>query len=197
MSTSIRLKPSVAKPSSGGYCSLSKEEWVDSATIHWKPIIHYVPTISLLANRWLVFVFIKENDAIRILDSLWNIQKGSLVLSHWHTSFDPIKERVIKHHIWVLLPSLPFPLQNKEFLIGLAKSLGRFVALEKDFHLIFDKRTAGVLVELYVSNGLLPYIDIVCGDLIINQKLEYLHIPFRCNYYHETSHLRNSCSLLL
>ena len=85
MSTSIRSKPSVEKNSLGGYCSLCKEEWVDWATIHWKPIIHYVPTISLLANRWLVFVVIKENDVIRILDSLWNIQKGSLVLSHWTT----------------------------------------------------------------------------------------------------------------
>ena len=64
------------------YYSLSKEEWVEWATIHWKPIIHYVPTVSLLANNWLVFVFIEEIDATRILGSLWTIQKGSLVLNH-------------------------------------------------------------------------------------------------------------------
>ena len=42
------------------YCSMSKEEWIDWATVHWKPIIHYIPTINLLANKWLVFVFIEE-----------------------------------------------------------------------------------------------------------------------------------------
>ena len=100
------------------YFSLTKEEWIDWATIHWKPIIHYVPTISLLVNKWLAFVFIEENDAIRILDILWNIQKGSLVLSHWHTSFDPLKERVIKHHLWDLLPSLPSPFGTRNFLLA-------------------------------------------------------------------------------
>ena len=38
------------------YCSLSKEEWVDWATIHWKPVINYVPTIILLANNCLMVV---------------------------------------------------------------------------------------------------------------------------------------------
>ena len=41
------------------YDSMSKEEWVLWATAHWKPIINYVPTIILLANNGLVFVFIE------------------------------------------------------------------------------------------------------------------------------------------
>ena len=81
--------------------------------------------------------------------------------------------------------------------MGLANSLGRFVALEKDFHLIFDKQMARILVELDVSKVLLANIDIVCGDLIINQRLDYLHMPFRCNLCHDTRHLRRNCSLLL
>ena len=32
------------------YCTMSKEGWVDWATSHWKPLIHYVPSISLLAG---------------------------------------------------------------------------------------------------------------------------------------------------
>ena len=111
--------------------------------------------------------------------------------------FYPLKERVIKRHLWVLLPALPFPLWNKEFLTSLENSLGHFVALEKDFHLIFYKRMDKVLVELEISKGLLPDIDIVSGDHIINQMLDYLHMPFRCNYFHETRHLQNSCTLLL
>ena len=92
------------------YCSLNKEEWVSWATQHWKPILTYVPTISLLANRWLVFVFLDDSDASRILDSLWTIGDGSLVLSQWHTNFDPVKERVTKRNLWVIMHALPFPL---------------------------------------------------------------------------------------
>ena len=47
--------------------------------------------------------------------------------------------------------------------------------LENDFHLIFDKRMAKVLVEMDVSKGLLADIDIVCGDHVINQRLDCLH----------------------
>ena len=72
------------------YCSLTKEEWVKWATIDWKPIIQYVPTVSILANKWLIFVFIEETDATRILGNLWTIQKGSLVLNHWHSGLDPL-----------------------------------------------------------------------------------------------------------
>ena len=81
--------------------------------------------------------------------------------------------------------------------MGLANFLGRFVALEKDFHLIFDKRMERVLFELDVSKGLLANIDIVCGEHIINQRLDYLHMSFRCNYFHDIGHLRKKCSLLL
>ena len=42
---------------------MNKEEWVTWDTHHWKPILTYVPTISIMANRWLVFVFLEDSDA--------------------------------------------------------------------------------------------------------------------------------------
>ena len=45
--------------------------------------------------------------------------------------------------------------------------LGRFVALEKDFDLIFYKRVAKILVEVDITKGLIPEIEIVCGEDII------------------------------
>ena len=95
------------------------------------------------------------------------------------------------------MPALPFSLWNKDFFISFANTLGRFVALEKDFHLIFDKRMAKVLVEMDVSKGLLPDINIVCSISIFTQRLDYLNMPFRCSYYHETGDLRNKCSSLI
>ena len=67
---------------------------------------------------------------------------GSLVLNRWHTGFDPLRERITKRHLWALLPQLPFPLWNKKVLEGVANSIGRFVAVEMDFHLAFDKWVA-------------------------------------------------------
>ena len=78
-------------------------------------------------------------------------------------------------HLWVLFPTLPYPLWNKDILVALANLIGCFVALEKDFHLIFDKRMAKVLVEIDITKGLIPDIDIVCRDRVFTQRLDYLH----------------------
>ena len=91
-----------------------------------------------------------------------------MVLSRWHSGFDPLIEKVTIRHLWVILLAFPFPLWSKDILTGLANSLGRFVALEKEFHLQFDKQTAKVLVELDISRGLIPEVDIVCGSLVIS-----------------------------
>ena len=81
------------------YISLSKDGWVEWETLHWKPIIHYVPSITLLANNWLVFVFLKESDASLILENLWPVLEGSVVLKKWHSGFDPLTERVAVRHL--------------------------------------------------------------------------------------------------
>jgi len=103
---------------------------------------------------------------------------------------------VVKCHLWVLLQTLPFPLWSRDFLVGLANTLGRFVALEKDFPLLFYKRLAKVLVELDVSKGLLLEVEIDCGSLILLHRLYYLNIPFRSSYCHDTRNLRDKCSSL-
>ena len=55
---------------------------------------------------------------------------------------------------------------------------------------------AKVLAEVDITKGLIPEIDIVCGDIVIAQRLDYLHMPFRCIYCHETGHLQNNCHCL-
>ena len=121
---------------------------------------------------------------------------GSLVLNRWHSGFDPLTERATIRHLWVLFPALPYPLWNKDILVALANLIGHFVALEKEFHLIYDKRMEKVLVEVDITKGLIPEIEIDCGDRVITQRLDYLHMSFRCNLCHDTGHLRNTCHLL-
>ena len=81
------------------YCTMLKEGWVEWKTLSWKPLIHYVPSISLPANRWLVFVFLEESDVSLILDKLWLVLEGSIVLKKWHLGFDPLTERVTVRHL--------------------------------------------------------------------------------------------------
>ena len=98
------------------YFRMSKKAWVNCAQEHWKPLLTYIPTISLLANGWIVSVFLEVDHALLVLDSTSRVGLGSLVLGRWHAHFDPLKERVTKPHLWVLLPSLPFPLWNRSIL---------------------------------------------------------------------------------
>ena len=58
---------------------MGKMAWVDWATEHWKPLIDYIPTISLLSNGWIVCVFLEEAHCSHILEGIWCIDSGSLV----------------------------------------------------------------------------------------------------------------------
>ena len=60
-----------------------------------------------------------------------------------------------------------------------------------------DKRIAAVLVELDVSQGPPMKIDIVWGQKIVVQRLDYLKIPFRCHYYRDMGHLKDRCPKIL
>ena len=102
----------------------------------------YIPTISVLSNRWIVFVSLDMAHASLILDKMWRIAYGSFVLGRWHPHFDPLKERVMKCHLWVLMPHLPFPLWNVNILEGIANTIGCYVVVDNDFHLTYDKRVA-------------------------------------------------------
>ena len=46
------------------YCNMNKDEWIEWASLHWKSLIDYIPTISLLPNKWLFFVFLEKKGRI-------------------------------------------------------------------------------------------------------------------------------------
>ena len=51
--------------------------------------------------------------------------------------------------------------------MGIANTLGHFIDVEKDFHLIFDKRMARVLVKMDIMNGISVDTDILYNDTTI------------------------------
>ena len=67
------------------YCKMDKASWVKWASDNWKPLFDYIPTISLLSNGWIVIVFLDEGHCTSVLEGIWRIGKGSLVLDRWHS----------------------------------------------------------------------------------------------------------------
>ena len=52
------------------YCKMNKASWVSWASENWKPLLTYLPTISLLSNGWIVFVFLEADHATLILNNI-------------------------------------------------------------------------------------------------------------------------------
>jgi hypothetical protein len=51
-----------------------------------------------------------------------------------------------------------------------------------------------MLVELDLFEGLPTKIEIEWRGMVIQQKLDYMGVPFRCSVCKETGHLRHNCS---
>src|SRR5713226_4697086 len=66
------------------YATMDKKDWFEWAIEQWNPFLTYVPAISLLVRGWIVFIFLKEAHATFVLNCLWRVGKGSLVLDRWH-----------------------------------------------------------------------------------------------------------------
>ena len=62
------------------YCRMDKASWVNWVSENWKSLFDYIPTIKLLSNGWIVFVFLDAEHCTRALEGIWRIKKGSLVL---------------------------------------------------------------------------------------------------------------------
>ena len=62
------------------YIKMNTEYLLGWATANWNTLINYRPNISILANGWLVFLFMEMNDAHNILEQLWVIGSSSFDL---------------------------------------------------------------------------------------------------------------------
>jgi hypothetical protein len=96
-------------------------------------------------------------------------------------SFDPWSKPFVIQHVWVLLLDFPLELWSEASLKDITNKLGKFVALDKDFLNLEDKRIARVLVELDLSKGLLEKMEIEWGLGVFIWTLDYWKLPFRCS----------------
>jgi hypothetical protein len=56
---------------------------------HWEPLLGYISILSVLLHGWFCFLFRNEIDAKLILEGLWLVGEGILMLKRWTHSFNP------------------------------------------------------------------------------------------------------------
>jgi hypothetical protein len=69
------------------YSRLTKVQLSDWILGFWKPLLGYSPRFCLLSNHWIIFHFLSEEDLLRVMNSLWIINRGVLMLKRWVPRF--------------------------------------------------------------------------------------------------------------
>jgi hypothetical protein len=121
-SVSLSLCALVGQISYKDLCRSELTPWVHST---WWPLLGYDPKITHLTCGWLCFHFKSPEDSSYILEHLWTLDGGSLLLKLWWINFDPSLDYFIHRHLWVLLPGLPLHLWNQKSLESIGNALGR------------------------------------------------------------------------
>lgn len=147
----------------------------------------------MLSNGWILFHFLSVEDRDAIESRFWVIGRGLLVLSKWYPSFDPRKEKLLKRHLWVLLPGLLLQCWLLKGFTAIANSIGRLIMIEDDLLYGSKRRTPQVLVEIDASKGLLSELEVIWDGGSFIQPLDYWKVLFRCHGCHEVGHPKQRC----
>jgi hypothetical protein len=177
-----------------GYWAMGEKDihaWVE---VNWGPLLGYLPETFILMKGWLCFLFKNTEDAELVLRKVWVVNKGSLMLKRWHLVFNLEKEHIRFRHLWVLFPGCSLALWSLEAFKEIENSLGKFLHVDPKHLVGSDQRMGKILVEIDVNEGLPAEIDIDWRGYLIQQRLDYVGIPFRCFGCKETGHLRYQCS---
>jgi len=79
---------------------------------------------------WFYFIFRTLEDAERVLQQVWVVNDGSLMLKCWHLVFNLEKENVRLRHLWVLLLGCPLALWSLEAFKLIEHAIGKFLHVD-------------------------------------------------------------------
>jgi len=111
------------------------------------------------------------------------------MLTWWYSGFEPVMEKVLLHHIWVLLPGFPLAMWNRDAFEAVGNHFGCFQHISDDTLKCIDKRVGWILVEIDMAQGLFEKLDIEWRGFIYVQTVDYWGIPFRCSNCKRVGHL--------
>jgi len=155
--------------------------WLDAG---WQKILGYIPRFHLLFKGCIFFQFNRVEDTNPIIDQYWLWGPSSLVLSHWKSGFDPCREPMNIQHIWARFPIFLLELWSNDILSAIGSNICSTV----------NNKVARVLVEVDIRDSFLDKIEIIMGNLVLVQPMDFWKVSFHCLNFHEVSHLWKECS---
>ena len=157
---------------------LSRDDILEGMRAVWKPLLKFVPRVILLANRWIIFQFLSEEDRMVIESQFLAIGHGSLVLERWHVGFDPLMSSLSKRHLWVILLNFLVHCWNLKGFMSVVNSLGRFILMEDEQLLGFERVSPMVLVEMEVDECFPAELEVIWDMNSFIHRLDYWSILF-------------------
>jgi len=127
------------------------KQWIHDV---WNSMVGYFPRFGLLSNHWIIFDFMFEYDLIKILEIMWVIGRGVLMLKRWVPWFNPYMYSFKKRCLWMLLPNFPKELWVLKVFKNIGDMVGRFVYFDEQSLRCNNKTLASVLVEMDLDLGL-------------------------------------------
>lgn len=171
-----RVRPSLQELS-----QWSKTYWVSKLRSIWM--------FRSLGEGFFKIEFFDEEDCHFVLENgPWFMGVAGLSLKRWTPQFDPQNPGPLKTPVRMTLPDLPPELWNDESLIKICSAVGRVLDIVHE-----TTEIARVCVEVDLSKGLLPMLDLQCGETSLKQELDYEGIPFRCKVCRSAEHLEGAC----
>ena len=68
--------------------------------------------------------------------------------------FDANREPQNVQRVWAILPGLPMMFWKKEIMEEIGSKIGKFIALEEGWEQKVDRRSARILIEVDIQDGL-------------------------------------------
>lgn len=175
---------------------VSRDSPIKLKEVGWQKLLGYCLRFHILVKGWLCFECNSGKDVEKILSKAWLWGPSSLVLKKWMPKFDPCTEPFVAQHVWVLLLGFPLELWSKMVFVSIVDSICKFVFID-ECSFAQEHKGHKALVELDLSRGFLPEVEISWNTHTFVQSLDYWKIPFKCAIRQEVGHLMKDCSMPL
>jgi hypothetical protein len=123
------------------------DRWVAD---RWGPVLGYTPIVYIICKGWYFFLYKSAEDTNRILNSVWIVKGGSLMLKRWHVAFNPEKELIRFRHLWVIIPGCPLAIWNREAFMEIGNTIGKFLYVDPGLLAGTDRRVGKFLAEVEI-----------------------------------------------
>lgn len=128
----------------------------------WRETFHGQVSIISLTNNFIFIECIKESLKSRLLEGEQVFYKGmNFKFLDWKPKFNPNRHEFSTESRWIIIHSLPMELMHVKILIDIGNSIGKFVALEKNWS---DKSDIKILIDVERSTDYLRNISINTMD---------------------------------